>query len=101
MIFADLTNQKGFWAKAVNEGRYGGKDTVLYFYVSKSGTVYYGLEGHPKEMFFSGVETSGPLWLMIDVYGNSTAIELVNHAQLNNSLTADQEAGFGLNNDRR
>lgn len=94
-MFADLTNERGYWAKAVNESHYSIKDLVLYFYVTKSGNVYYGVEGKPKELFFSGVDTSAPLWVMIDVYGNSTAIELVN-VQLNNALTADQEAGFGL-----
>ncbi len=93
-IFADLTNRKGFWAKAVNE-RLVDKDVTLYFYVSKSGTVYYGIDGRTKDEFFQGVDVSGPLWAMIDVYGNSTAVELVN-VRLNNSLNDDQEAGFGL-----
>lgn len=95
-FFIDLTNLKGYWAKAVKEECYGVKDMVLYFYVNKNGTVYYGVNGGPKEMFFPGVDTNVPLWVMIDVYGNSTAIELVS-PQLNNSI-ADQEAGFGVNN---
>lgn len=68
----------------------------MYFYVNKNGSVYYGIDGRPKDEFFQGVDVSGPLWAMIDVYGNSTAIELVN-VRLNNSLAADQEAGFALN----
>ena len=90
-----MTNERGYWAKAVSESHYAIKDLVLYFYVSKSGNVYYGVDGKPKELFFSGVDVSSPLWAMIDVYGNSTAIELIN-VQLNNTLIADQEAGFGL-----
>lgn len=90
----DLANQKGYWAKAVNE-RFVDKDVTLYFYVNKSGSVYYGIDGRTKDVFFQGVDTSTPLWAIIDVYGNSTAVELVN-VQLNNSLTADEEAGFGL-----
>ncbi|KAJ8943695.1 hypothetical protein NQ314_009668 [Rhamnusium bicolor] len=39
-----------------------------------------------REFFFSSVETRGPLWCLIDVYGNSTAIEFLDILQqLNNS----------------
>lgn len=87
--------------KAVNETLMD-KDSTLYFYVNKSGTVYYGLESpfgdRAKDEFFTGVDIGcGPLWAIIDVYGNSTAVELVN-IRLNNSLIADQEAGFALDN---
>ncbi|XP_065216590.1 protein neuralized isoform X2 [Planococcus citri] len=89
----DLTDRVGFWAKAVNE-KYAEKDAILYFYVTKSGVVHYGINERSKEVFFTGVDTSNKLWAMIDVYGNSKTIELVNH-KLNN-MTPDQEAGFDL-----
>lgn len=74
----------------------------MYFYVNKSGTVYFGSESplgrRSENEFFTGVDLGyGPLWAMIDVYGNSTGVELVN-VHLNNSLIADQEAGFVTNN---
>lgn len=93
LICVDLTDRVGFWAKAVNE-KYAEKDAVLYFYVTKSGVVHYGINERSKEVFFTGVDTSNKLWAMIDVYGNSKIIELVNH-KLNN-MTPDQEAGFDL-----
>lgn len=91
--FLDLTDKDGYWAKAVNE-KYAVKGAELYFYVAKNGVVYYGINGGSKEVFFTGVDTSTRLWAMIDVYGNSKIIELVNK-QLNN-VTPDQEAGFDL-----
>ncbi|XP_066991666.2 protein neuralized isoform X2 [Anabrus simplex] len=81
----DLTNKPGYWAKALAE-RFAERDTVLYYYVTQAGDVYFGINGEEKGLFFSGVETRGPLWAIMDVYGNSTAIELVDpRQQLNNS----------------
>ncbi|KAJ9596407.1 hypothetical protein L9F63_012570, partial [Diploptera punctata] len=81
----DLTNKPGYWAKALAE-RFAERDTVLFYYVTQAGDVHFGINGEEKGIFFSGVETRGPLWAIIDVYGNSTAIELVDpRQQLNNS----------------
>ena len=81
----DLTNKPGYWAKALPE-RYCSQNTVLYYYVTTAGDVHFGINGEEKGIFFGGVETRGPLWALIDVYGNSTAIEFVDvRHQLNNS----------------
>lgn len=85
MFVSDLTNKPGYWAKALAE-RFAERDTVLFYYVTQAGDVHFGINGEEKGVFFSGVETRGPLWAIIDVYGNSTAIELVDpRQQLNNS----------------
>lgn len=82
----DLTNKPGYWAKALAE-RFCERDTVLFYYVTSSGEVHFGINGEEKGVFFSGVETRGPLWALIDVYGNSTAIQFIDIRQnhLNNS----------------
>lgn len=81
----DLTNKPGYWAKALAE-RFAGRDTVLFYYVTAAGDVHFGVNGEEKGVFFSGVETRGPLWAVIDVYGNSTAIEFLdpNRQHFNN-----------------
>ncbi|KOX72842.1 Protein neuralized [Melipona quadrifasciata] len=81
----DLTNKPGYWAKAMAE-RFAERDTVLFYYVTSAGDVHFGVNGEEKGVFFSGVETRGPLWAIIDVYGNSTAIEFVdpNRQHFNN-----------------
>ncbi|XP_012283226.1 protein neuralized isoform X2 [Orussus abietinus] len=81
----DLTNKPGYWAKALAE-RFAERDTVLFYYVTSAGDVHFGVNGEEKGVFFSGVETKGPLWTIIDVYGNTTAIELVdpNRQHFNN-----------------
>lgn len=81
----DLTNKPGYWAKALAE-RFCERDTILFYYVNAAGDVHFGINGEEKGIFFSGVETRGPLWALIDVYGNSTAIEFIDmRQQLNNS----------------
>ncbi|GJQ88156.1 putative zinc ion binding protein [Trypoxylus dichotomus] len=81
----DLTNKPGYWAKALPE-RFCSQSTILFYYVTAAGDVHFGINGEEKGIFFSGVETRGPLWALIDVYGNSTAIEFVDiRHQLNNS----------------
>ncbi|CAH1783445.1 unnamed protein product, partial [Owenia fusiformis] len=79
----DLTNKPGYWAKALGE-RYAELIAVIYFYVTRSGDVMYGINGEEKGMFFNNVNVSNPLWALIDIYGNSMTIEFLDGDQLNN-----------------
>lgn len=89
-VWTDLTNKAGYWAKALAE-RFCERDTILFYYVTTAGDVHFGINGEEKGVFFSGVETRGPLWAMMDVYGNSTAVELLDaRHQLNNSRRSVQ-----------
>lgn len=72
----DLTNKPGNWAKALSE-RFAQTDAMLTYYVSESGDVRYAINGEDKGVFFSGVSTTGPLWALVDVYGNTTCVEFV------------------------
>ncbi|XP_075989191.1 E3 ubiquitin-protein ligase neur isoform X2 [Anticarsia gemmatalis] len=72
----DLTNKPGNWAKALGE-RFCEKDNILYYYVNSSGDVHFGINGEDKGLFFSGVDTRSPLWALVDVYGNCTAVQFV------------------------
>ncbi|XP_014255478.1 protein neuralized isoform X2 [Cimex lectularius] len=81
----DLTNKPGYWAKALSE-RMCERDSTLFYYLTAAGDVHFGINGEEKGVFFSGVETRGQLWAMVDIYGNTTAIELLDpREQLNNS----------------
>ncbi len=87
----DLTNKPGFWAKALAE-KFADKDSVMYYYVNNSGDVVFGVNGEDKGVFFSGVDTRRSLWGLIDVYGNSNVIELVDpRRSLNNMLVSQQQ----------
>lgn len=70
----DLTNKPGNWAKALGE-RFCEKDNILHYYVNSTGDVHFGINGEDKGLFFSGVDTRNPLWALVDVYGNCTAVQ--------------------------
>ncbi|CAG0890281.1 unnamed protein product [Darwinula stevensoni] len=72
----DLTNKPGYWAKALAE-RLAVEGELLAFWATSSGDVHFSLNGEEKGVFFSGVDTRGPLWALVDIYGNSTAVQLV------------------------
>ena len=41
----------------------------------------YGIHGEERGVFFSGVNTSTALWAIVDIYGNTTAMEFVGKYQ--------------------
>lgn len=75
-VCPDLTNKPGFWAKALHE-RHCVRNNVLFYYVTSSGDVHFGINGEEKGVFMTDVDARSPLWAVIDVYGNSTVIELL------------------------
>ena len=81
----DLTNRSGFWAKALSE-KFADKDSVMYYYVTSGGDVVFGVNGEDKGVFFSGVDTRRQLWGLIDVYGNSHVIEIVDPRRTLNNI---------------
>ncbi|KAL4714726.1 hypothetical protein ACJJTC_002585, partial [Scirpophaga incertulas] len=70
----DLTNKPGNWAKALGE-RFCEKDNILHYYVNSTGDVHFGINGEDKGLFFTGVDTRNPLWALVDIYGNCTAVQ--------------------------
>ncbi|KAK2163673.1 hypothetical protein LSH36_75g04037 [Paralvinella palmiformis] len=79
----DLTYKPGYWAKALPE-RYAEQGTTLFYYLTRSGDVMFGINGEEKGIFFSSVATNCNLWALIDIYGNTTCMEFVDGWQLNN-----------------
>lgn len=87
----DFTNKPGHWAKALAE-RLCDRGSLLQYYVTSSGDVHFSIDGDDKGIFFSGVETRGPLWALLDVYGNCTGVKFVDSRnQLNNARREDGE----------
>ncbi|XP_064461051.1 protein neuralized-like isoform X2 [Ornithodoros turicata] len=80
----DLTNRPGNWAKALGE-RYAVEGAILHYFVNSSGEAFFGIDGEEKGMLLSGVDTSVPLWALIDIYGNTTTIEMVDQVRLLNN----------------
>lgn len=77
----DLTSMSGNWAKALGE-RYAECTNLLFFYITRNGDVRYGVNGVEKGVFFSGVSMAGPLWALLDIYGNTVSVEFANPGML-------------------
>ena len=89
----DLTGKPGYWAKALAE-RYAESNALIHYYFTANGDVHFGVNGTDKGLFFSGVDTRRPLWCMMDLYGNCTAIEMVDmRRSLNNFATGGRGGG--------
>ncbi|XP_058882106.1 E3 ubiquitin-protein ligase NEURL1-like isoform X1 [Acipenser ruthenus] len=72
----DLVSQSGFWAKALPE-EFANEGNVIAFWVDKKGRVFYGVNDSSPMLFFSGVRTTDPLWALIDVYGLTRGVQLL------------------------
>ncbi|XP_037110562.1 E3 ubiquitin-protein ligase NEURL1 isoform X1 [Syngnathus acus] len=72
----DLVSQSGFWAKALPE-EFANEGNVIAFWVDKKGRVFYRINESTPMLFFSGVRTTEPLWALIDVYGLTRGVQLL------------------------
>ncbi|KAF8790750.1 protein neuralized-like [Argiope bruennichi] len=91
----DLTSIQGNWAKAIAE-RMAKKDSKLYYYVDPNGDVHYGLNDVEHGVFFGGVNTSGKLWAVLDIYGNTVAVEFANPFALKPECGIDASQNMSL-----
>ncbi|XP_053730878.1 neuralized E3 ubiquitin protein ligase 1Ab [Synchiropus splendidus] len=78
----DLVLQSGFWAKALPE-ELSNEGNVVSFWVDKKGRVFYRINESSPMLFFSGVHASEPLWALIDVYGLTRGIQLLDTEMIN------------------
>uniref|UniRef100_A0A3Q2CEA6 E3 ubiquitin-protein ligase NEURL1 n=1 Tax=Cyprinodon variegatus TaxID=28743 RepID=A0A3Q2CEA6_CYPVA len=72
----DLVSQSGFWAKALPE-EFANEGNIIAFWVDKKGRVFYRINESSPMLFFSGVRTAEPLWALIDVYGLTRGVQLL------------------------
>ncbi|KAK2921784.1 E3 ubiquitin-protein ligase NEURL1-like isoform X1 [Channa argus] len=72
----DLVSQSGFWAKALPE-ELSDEGNIISFWVDKKGRVFYRINDSSPMLFFSGVHVSEPLWALIDVYGLTRGVQLL------------------------
>lgn len=86
----DMTNKPGNWAKALGE-RYAVCNNELFFYVTRSGDVIYGVNGEEKGLFFSGVNANVPIWALLDIYGNTSCVEFSSPPPLNNVINTNTQ----------
>ncbi|XP_017322686.1 E3 ubiquitin-protein ligase NEURL3 [Ictalurus punctatus] len=74
LAIPDLTDRQGFWALPIPEN-YSSPRTELTFWVKRTGYLRIQTDNgfdHKEEM--SQMDTSKPIWAMIDVYGQTTSV---------------------------
>lgn len=76
-IHGDWIEIPGNLAKGL-PNEYATENTIICYYVKPDGNVHYTVNGEDKGIFFSGVETSSPLFAVIDIYGHVTTVEFLN-----------------------
>nr|CAG4650842.1 EOG090X03H5 [Simocephalus serrulatus] len=85
LVCSDLTSRPGFWGKALPE-RYVDVGVLFAFHFTASGDVMLNVNGQDKGVFLTGVDARTPLWIMVDIYGNTTAVQFVDpRGSLNNN----------------
>ncbi|KAL0964465.1 hypothetical protein UPYG_G00324200 [Umbra pygmaea] len=72
----DLVSQSGFWAKALPEVL-SNEGNMISFWMDKKGRVFYRINESRPMLFFSGVHSSQRLWALIDVYGLTQGVQLL------------------------
>ncbi|XP_043912043.1 E3 ubiquitin-protein ligase NEURL1 [Protopterus annectens] len=72
----DLVSQSGFWAKALPE-EFANEGNIIAFWADKKGRVFYRVNDSSPMLFFSGLRASEPLWALIDVYGLTRGVQLL------------------------
>ncbi|CAB3232112.1 unnamed protein product [Arctia plantaginis] len=64
----------GFWAEHLDK-KYYQESCRLHFYLNSSGNMCFGVNGVDKIEFFWNLETTTPVWALIDVFGYFTIVE--------------------------
>lgn len=79
-----MTSRPGFWGKALPE-RYVDQGVLFCFYFTPGGDVMLNVDGSDKGVFLTGLDSRTPLYVMVDIYGNTTAVQLVGESRSNST----------------
>lgn len=71
----DLTCKAGFWARPISELQ-AETGHRLTFYVNSAGQLHYFINNEHKGVLIDGLPREKSLWVMIDLYGGSTGVQV-------------------------
>ena len=72
----DLASTSGNWIKALSE-KYCQVDTVFSYYLANDGKIHYSIDGQEKGHCCENIPVDIPLWAVLDIYGNTCAVKLL------------------------
>ncbi|GMR30441.1 hypothetical protein PMAYCL1PPCAC_00636, partial [Pristionchus mayeri] len=73
-VFPSWRNKSGFWIRSISD-RYARQGCLLTFCLSRSGVISYSVNRMSMGTFMEDINTTRPLWVVVDVYGKTKAIE--------------------------
>jgi len=83
-VCPDLTSRVGFWAKALNE-KHASQGSILSFYYNSLGELIYEIDSVEHGVLIKGLDISALMWVVVDVYGNTTSLQLIDPSTLMNN----------------
>lgn len=75
-VYPDLTSKEGFWARAVPEKMVSSGCRVMV-YLTSSGHMQIFINGQHMGVLLTDLPTNQTLWLLMDIYGNTTSLMFV------------------------
>lgn len=74
--YPDLTRKEGYWARAVPE-KLVCTGCCVMVYVTGSGQMQVFVDGQHKGVLLAKLPISQPLWLLVDIYGNTKGVQFI------------------------
>ncbi|XP_030045251.1 E3 ubiquitin-protein ligase NEURL3 [Microcaecilia unicolor] len=85
-VCPNLTMLHGFWAAVVPD-EFAQEGMVSQFWVDRNGKVFCSTdEGTTLHFLFDGVPVDCPLWAIVDLYGRTKAVQLLDPSRVTQSL---------------
>jgi hypothetical protein len=72
----DMTNAGHTWARALAD-EVVRRNSVIHFSYNKNGLIHYGINNQDCGVFHAKVGTNQNLWFIVDIYGLTAAVELI------------------------
>lgn len=89
----DMTNAGHTWARALAD-EVVRRNSVIHFSYTKTGIIHYGINNQDCGVFHANVATNQNLWFIVDIYGLTAAVELIDPRV--NSASASAASQFVL-----
>ena len=87
--YPNLTQKEGYWARAVPERLVCAGCRVMV-YVTSSGQLQVFVDGQHKGVLLAKLPTTSTLWLLADVYGNTSRVAFVKPGTWESSVMTTQ-----------
>lgn len=93
----DMTNAGHTWARALADEVIK-RNSVIHFSYNTNGLIHYGINNQDCGIFHANVNTNQNLWFIVDIYGLTAAVELID-PRIHNHHHATSDLDISLDGD--